>query len=480
MINDPAYEKFRSEQIAHWERVVRTYPQGNILGRHYHRHLQKTFRFHVTPGLRVIELGCGTGDLLASLKPARGIGIDLSPAMIAEAQVRHPGLSFEVADALEFQTDEKFDVIILSDLINSLFDVQRGFEIACALCAPGGRIMMNYFSHVWEKPLEWAGTPSIAPLAPVQNWLTPGDVRNLLHLMGAESVHEWTEFLFPFRIPLIEPLFNRFFARIWPTSLFCLTNFISVRPQPRPVVLTGPDAPSVSVVIPARNEAGNVESYFSRVPRMGSHTEIIIVEGNSTDDTYAVADQAIRSHPEWDARLFRQTGKGKGDAVRLGFQKAKGDILMILDADLTVVPEDLPRFYAALVEGRGEFINGVRLIYPMESQAMRFLNLLGNKFFSGAFSWLLGQSIKDTLCGTKVLYRSDYEKIAANRSYFGEFDPFGDYDLLFGAAKQGFKIVDLPIRYRDRTYGETNIQRWRHGWLLLKMVAFAARRIKFV
>ena len=166
--------------------------------------------------------------------------------------------------------------------------------------------------------------------------------------------------------------------------------------------------------------------------------------------------------------------------MRLGFKHATGDILMILDADLTVPPEDLPRFYEVLVGGKGEFVNGVRLIYPMEKEAMRVLNLLGNKFFSLAFSWLLGQSIKDTLCGTKVLWREDYERIAANHSYFGDFDPFGDFDLLFGAAKLNLKIVEVPIRYRERTYGTTNISRWKHGWLLLKMVVFALRRIKFV
>jgi glycosyltransferase involved in cell wall biosynthesis len=166
--------------------------------------------------------------------------------------------------------------------------------------------------------------------------------------------------------------------------------------------------------------------------------------------------------------------------VRLGFQHAQGDILMILDADLTVPPEDLPRFYNALYKGRAEFINGVRLVYPMEKEAMRFLNLLGNKFFSLVFSWLLGQPIKDTLCGTKALWKTDYERIAANRSYFGDFDPFGDFDLLFGAAKLNLKIIEVPIRYRERTYGTTNISRWKHGWLLLRMVFFALRRIKFV
>ena len=238
--------------------------------------------------------------------------------------------------------------------------------------------------------------------------------------------------------------------------------------------------PGVSIIVPARNEAGNIKAIFDRVPKMGRDTELVFVEGHSQDDTYAAIEKEIAAHPSTPSLLLRQTGIGKADAVRLGFERASGEVLMILDADLTVPPEDLPRFYEALVSGKGEFINGVRLVYPMEAQAMRSLNFLGNKFFSMAFSWLLGQPIKDTLCGTKVLWKNDYEQIAANRSYFGDFDPFGDFDLIFGAAKQNLKIVDLPIRYRERTYGTTNISRWKHGLLLMRMVAFAARRIKFV
>ncbi len=480
MRRDPAFEAFRSAQTEHWERVALRRPHGSPAGRHYHRHLQKVFRFHVEPGLRVLEMGCGAGDLLAAVRPSRGVGIDLSPAMVAEARARHPELTFEVADALEYATDERFDVVILSDLVNNLFDVQRAFEQARRFCRPDGRILVTFFSHLWRKPLEWARAAGAATLAPSPNWLTPGDVGNLLYLTGCETVRSTTEFLFPFPVPLVEPLFNRVLARIWPTNALCLTHLVVARPMPDPRPVAGPDAPSVTVVIPARNEEGNVPSFFTRVPRMGSRTELVIVEGHSTDGTHAAAEAAIAAHPEWDARLLRQTGKGKADAVRLGFREARGDILMILDADLTVVPEDLPRFYEALVHGRGDFINGVRLVYPMEGRAMRFLNLLANKFFSVAFSWLLGQPVKDTLCGTKVLTRADYERIAANRAYFGEFDPFGDYDLIFGAAKLGLKIVDLPIRYRERTYGSTNIHRFRHGLLLLRMVAFAARRLKFV
>ena len=271
---------------------------------------------------------------------------------------------------------------------------------------------------------------------------------------------------------------NRVLARVWPLDQVALTHFVAARPAPRP------DAnlhePLVSVIVPTRNESGNIPAIFERTPEMGRGTELVFVEGHSTDDTRATIQREIAHHPERPSQLLTQAGTGKGDAVRYGFAHAHGDVLMILDADLTVAPEDLPRFLDALRSGKGEFINGVRLVYPMQRQAMQFFNLLGNKFFSLAFSWLLGQSIKDTLCGTKVLWTADYKRIANQRDYFGNFDPFGDFDLLFGAARLNLKIVDMPIRYRERTYGTTNIQRWRHGLLLVRMVAFAARRIKFI
>jgi SAM-dependent methyltransferase len=478
--NSSAYKQFLEAQREHWNKIAKVSPNGRAVGKYYHRYLEKSYRHLLSEGLRIIELGCGTGGLLASLSPSYGAGVDISPEMIGLARSRHSNLRFEVGDALTYESGKKFDVVIISDLVNSVFDVQILFENACKLCAPNGRIVMNFFSHVWRKPLELIGSPGLSSSLPEPNWLTTHDVKNLLFLSGEEPIREKTDFLMPINIPILATLFNRYLAKLWPFNIFCLTHFIVARPNPVPKPVSGDKAPSVSVIIPARNESGNVEGYFKRVPRMGSHTEIIIVEGNSTDDTYEVAEKAIKDNPEWDARLLKQPGKGKADAVRVGFQHAKNDVLMILDADLTVVPEDLPRFYRALVEGKGEYINGVRLVYPMEGRAMRFLNLLGNKFFSYAFSWLLGQPIRDTLCGTKVMYRKDYEKLAANRSYFGDFDPFGDYDLIFGAAKMGLKMVDVPIRYRDRTYGDTNIDRWRHGMILLRMVAFAARRIKFV
>jgi glycosyltransferase involved in cell wall biosynthesis len=251
--------------------------------------------------------------------------------------------------------------------------------------------------------------------------------------------------------------------------------------RPSPSLFAAPKGPpSTSVVIPCRNEAGHIASLVERLPDLGAGSEFLFVEGNSRDDTEQAIREAIARNPGRPLRLLKQTGQGKGDAVRLGFEQARGDVLVILDSDMGVSPEDVPKFVSALARGKGEMINGSRMVYPIEGRAMRFLNLLANKLFAALFSWILEQQVRDTLCGTKALYREDYERIAANRAYFGEFDPFGDFDLLFGAARLNFKIVDVAVRYHERRYGETNISRFRHGLLLARMSLFAARKLKFV
>jgi hypothetical protein len=424
-----------------------------------------------------LEVGCGEGDLLASVKPSYGVGIDFSPEMVALARARHPDLSFIEADAHDFEISDSFDYIVLSDLVNDVWDVQRIISRVSHMATSDTRIVLNFYNRLWESPLRAAATFGFARRALLQNWLTESDVEGFLRLCGLEVVRNWTEIIALTNLAGLGRLANQYLARSWPVRKLALTNFVVARTvAPRSL----PALPTVSVIVAARNEAGNIEALLERVPDMGAATDIVFVEGHSTDDTYETIARLIANEPLGRCQLFRQNGIGKGDAVRTGLSQAKGDILMILDADLTVPPEDLPRFYDALISGAGEFINGVRLVYPMETEAMRSLNLFGNRLFSLAFTWILDQPIRDTLCGTKVLWKSDYEKIAANREYFGDFDPFGDYDLLFGAAKLNLSIAEVPIRYRERVYGSTNISRWRHGWLLLRMVAFAARRIKFV
>lgn len=470
---DSAGQAYQQTRIAHWDEIACKRDAWHGMGKWYHDRLTEIYRFHVTPNQRVLELGCGDGRLLAALQPSHGVGVDFSKEMIQRAGQKYPSLSFIYADAHDLsQIDETFDVIILSDLVNDLWDVQRVFEQIKPLCHPRTRILLNFYSRLWQAPLGIARTLNLATSNLYQNWLTQEDINALLVLAGFETIRTSHEVLWP--LPL-GGLANRFLVRLWPFNQFALSNLVVARPAPQEA-----SQPIVSVIIAARNEAGNIKSLFERTPQMGRETEIVFVEGHSKDDTYAAIEREMGAHPSTPSQLFRQTGIGKADAVRLGFEKARGDVLMILDADMTVPPEDLPRFYEALVSGKGEFINGVRLVYPMEKEAMQTLNFFGNKFFSMAFSWLLGQPIKDTLCGTKVMWKKDYDLIAANRSYFGDFDPFGDFDLIFGAAKLNLKIIDLPIRYRERTYGTTNISRWKHGLLLFRMVAFAARRIKFV
>ena len=442
--------------------------------RGYRRQLAHYYNLYIPPQSSVLEVGCGSGELLASLHAARKVGIDLSPRQIEAARVRLPGVQLLIQSGEELNLTGSFDYIIVSDTLNFAADVQRLLERLHLYSHPDTRLILNFYSILWRPFLTFGQWLGIRSPQPNSSWLSTADVLNLLHLADWGPIQLQPRILLPFSIPLLEPLCNRWLAPCF--NWFCLTDFCVARPR------RGEERPSlsVSVIIPARNEAGNIEAAVLRTPVMGAGTELIFVEGHSKDETWAEIQRVAAKYPERKIKVMQQTGKGKGDAVRMGFAAATGDLLMILDADLTMPPEELPKFYEVLASGRAEFANGCRLVYPMDEKAMQFLNLCANKAFGLIFTWLLGQPVKDTLCGTKVLSRTNYAKIAANRAYFGDFDPFGDFDLLFGAAKLNLKIADVPIRYKERTYGSTNIQRWKHGWLLLRMVMFAAHKLKFV
>ena len=447
--------------------------------RYYYRNLVRFFRFNIPEGSRVLEVGCGTGYLLNAVNPSYGKGIDLSPSMIRIATEKYPHLNFEVMDAEFLNLEETFEYIIISDTLGYLEDIQHVFAKLKKVITPETRVLISYSNFLWEPTLWLAQKLKLKMPHPRLNWLNRGDVIGLLQLEGYDVIKCGRRFLFPVYIPLISWFFNKYIANLPLFNSLCLTGYTIARlPGMRPA--ENKDF-SVSVIIPARNEKGNIEDAVLRTPEMGKHTEIIFVEGNSTDDTLDEIKRVCEAYKDKrDVKWMVQGGKGKGDAVRKGYDHATGDILMILDADLTVPPEDLPKFYNAIATGKGEYINGTRLVYPMEDEAMRSLNMLGNKFFSIMFSWLLGQRIKDTLCGTKVLTAENYRKLAANRAYFGNFDPFGDFDLIFGSSKLNLKLVEVPIRYRARKYGDTNISRFKHGWLLIKMVVYASNKIKFV
>ena len=444
------------------------------MNRFYHKSIEKYISSIIPEGKRVLEIGCGNGDLLAKTSPSYGVGIDYAPAFVETASKRYPNLIFKVDDVEELQLNEVFDYIILSDLTNCLWDVQIAFHNIKKLCHPQTRIVISQYNYVWEPILRSSEFLRLKLHQPAQNWFSNSDTCSLLELEGYQVVRIDRKLMLPKYIPILNLFFNKFLANLPLFNSLDLVNLIIARP-----LLSDDQQYSVSIVVPARNEKGNIENAIIRTPTFGTHQEFVFIEGHSADNTYEEMLRVKAAYPEKDIKVLRQSCKGKGNAVREAFEVSTGEILMILDADLTMPPEELPKFYDALRYNKGEFINGSRLVYPMDKNAMRFLNLLGNKFFGMFFSYLLGQRLKDTLCGTKVLYKKDYDQITRNRHYFGDFDPFGDFDLIFGAAKLNLKITEIIIRYRDREYGSTQISRFKHGWLLIKMVVFAAKKIKF-
>ena len=477
---------------------------------YFHQYLSRLVGHNVIPGCRVLDIGCGNGDMLAACKPipGGGGGIDINPAAIADAKTRHPDLSFHELAAEDLSKlpqalapgpcplTPPFDYIILSGTLQQLYDLHTALEQIRSVCHDRTRIIIRTFSRVWQPAIRLGEILGWKARVPDECWIPSAEVKNVLAQCDFDVVKQQDGILFPFYIPLLSNFINRWFSPVSGLHHLCLSTVTVARMLPRTNRLQPPE--SVSVIIPARNEAGNIKPLLDRVPRMAARQEIIFVEGNSTDDTWETIQKAVADYnaqapqnselriqnselpPRFSVSCYKQTGKGKGDAVRLGFAKATGEILMILDADISVLPEELTRFTDAVASGRCEFANGSRLVYPMDKQAMQFLNMIANTLFGWMFTFLLSQRLRDTLCGTKVLRKTDYEKIVANRHYFGDFDPFGDFDLLFGAARLNLKIIDVPVHYKQRTYGSTNISRFRHGLLLLRMCAFAARKIKFI
>ncbi len=446
----------------------RIYHKMSKRSNYYLKEIENYINFLIPPHSSVLMLGCGCGEILGSLKPSRGLGIDCEIKNIDAARKSFPSLEFQAGINELKNIHEKFDYILIYDIPNDIDSLKKTLKILESCSLSDSRIIII---HDKKKTCpECNAKNKVSTL----KWSA---IKGAISQESIEPIKEAHRTLICKYIPLISVLFNKIIINLPIFWRFSLINILVAKPtktrKPQKDV-------SCSVIIPCRNEKGNIEPAIKRTPKMGSHTEFIFIEGHSQDGTLEECYRVQKAYPEKDIKVFVQDNVGKRDAVYKGFANAKGDIYIILDADLTVLPEDLSKFFNAIASGKGEFINGSRLVLKMEKEAMRKLNWLANKFFGFMFSYLLSQKLTDTLCGTKVLWKDDFQRIVAGRCYFGNFDPFGDFDLILGSAKLNLKFVEIPIRYQARKYGSTQISRFRHGLLLLKMTIFAMRKIKFI
>ncbi len=443
---------------------------------YFYKQLLKTLKFVIEENAKILHIRCGNGFILNELNPKIGIGIDDSETLIQQAKSDYTHLQFfdhNSESSLPFS--QMFDYILISS-IEDIVDVESVLENVKNHAHAHTRIVIINYNFLWTPLVKFAEKIRIKMPLKQHNWITDNDLNTFLQLSNYDIVTRKKIILIPYNIPIFSWIFNRFLARLPLVKHFGLMTITTTRP----LFDESPQEYSVSVIIPCKNEAGNIEDAVKRVPEMGKHTEIIFCDDKSTDGTPEIVREMMKKYPQRDIKLYDGPGISKSENVWVGFDQAQGDILMILDADLTVIPEELPYFYQAISKRRGEYINGSRLVYPMHNKAMKLFNIFGNKFFSIFFSYILDSSIKDTLCGTKVLWRLDYQRIKTIRHSWGVRDRWGDYELIFGANKFNLKHLDLPVHYYERTYGETKMTGvLKNGWIMLKMSFAALFKIKF-
>jgi len=470
-----ALEEVRKARREHQEATAAQRDEWISANRYYYDRMKRLLRFIVEPRKRVLDLRCETGYLLAALEPSYGVGVEISDAMVEVAQELHPQLRFVRSDVETLELNETFDYILFNHVFDTV-DVLRAFERIRRHCTQETQIVIVNYNFIWQPLLGLASRIGLRSKFVEPNWVSENDVRGFLKLAGFRPVRKHRLLLFPKKVPLLSGLMNEFLARLPGLRKLCLMQVMVARPMAEP---KHEEDLTVSVVVPCRNEVGNVRHAVERIPTMGAHTEILFCDDKSTDGTANEVRRVQALYPEKDIRLVEGPGICKAENVWSGFREARGDVLMILDADLTVMPEELPMFLRALATSRGEFVNGSRLVYPMPELAMKFANVIGNKFFGLVFSFLLDQRIKDTLCGTKVLWRKDWLRMERNLGTWGIKDMWGDYELLFGASKLHLEIIEVPVHYQERIHGVTKMTRvFSNGLRMLRICWHAAKRLE--
>jgi len=445
----------------------------------------RSMKEYIPKNSKILEIGCGNGNLLAALEPSIGVGIDISKGMIAEAKNKYDNIDFIEADIentnILKKINQLFDFIIISDTIGYLNDIENTFNELHKVCSADTRIIVSYYSPFWEPILNIAARLKFKMPELPKLLLNEVDISELINSSDFETVKKQKKIIYPFTFFGLGRFINRFFSCLPILSYFCIRSYVIARS----LKAASLDLPSsASVIIPCRNEKGNIRNALDRLPLFTKDIEIIFVEGHSKDGTWEEVQKVIRDKSfikkGFKMKAIQQKGLGKADAVFQAFSIATNDVLIILDGDLTVPPEDIPKFWKKISRGEAEYVNGSRLVYHMENEAMRLLNYIANKIFAVLFTWLLGQRFTDTLCGTKVIRKRHFDKACERNKELGNFDPFGDFFIIFGASRLNLKILEVPIRYRAREYGETQISRFSHGFLLIKMVVFAFFKLKAI
>jgi hypothetical protein len=442
---------------------------------YYYDYISRLLKYIITPKSSVLNYRCETGFFLDAVSPSRGVGVEISQPMVDIAHQRYPGLEFVCAEPKEYQAQKPFDYVLLNN-ISDTPEVLEVLKNSRSQCHAQSRLVIYTYNYLWQPILEWASRKGMRMPTLEPNWLSVDDLKCFLGLAGFELLKTYRVVLAPKKIPLLSTLANRYLARLPLVSRLCMSVVLVARPVPVPIEKS---KVTVSVIIPCKNERANVQSAVERIPDMGKHTEIVFCDDKSTDGTAEEVLRVSDLHPGKDIRLVPGPGICKAQNVWTGFRAAKGDVLMILDGDLAVMPEELPCFLEALADGHGDFINGSRMIYPMQGQAMKYTNFLGNKIFSMMFSFLFGHYIKDTLCGTKVLWNRDFKRIEDFIGTWGIEDLWGDFDLLFGASRLHLKVHDLPVHYQDRVYGTSKMKRvfW-NGYRMFRMWCAAWKTLR--
>jgi hypothetical protein len=447
--------------------------------RYYHRNVLKYYRMCIPANSDVLELGCATGDLIGNLHTSKGVGIDISDAMVNIARQKYPDVEFVCENAENYTTDRVFDYIILSGIAGSIENIQELLEKAQKWSTTDTRIFIDFYNPLWNPLIKIGEKTGLKMPENTRNWLSIDDLENFLYISGYQVIKRKYLMFFPKFIPVISYILNKFIGNLPFLRRLSLNHIVVARPS-RP--LDNPETKKCSVVITCRDEEGNIEGLVTRMPKMGNNTEIIFVEGHSRDNTVTKIKEVIAKYPEKDIKMLKQKGIGQGDAFRYGFDEALGDFVIWLEADLTTPPEEAIHFWNAYLNNQGEYVNGSRFIYKMEKSAMPLLNFLGNRFFGILFTTLLKQRFTDTLCGFKAISKKNYIKIRKQIDFFGDFDPFGDFELIFGAIKNNLKVAEIPVHYQPRQYGESKaygqsfFSFMKHAWLLIRMSYIAFRK----